>query len=297
MSIPISHHYVSRCQIDCFFNRDEGKIYYYDKEKGFIGHKLSSKTLFSEEDANTRVINHGDIDRISLERDLQINFEDHYHECLSVIKSSIESAPNAHPDFDMAVEFFTRFGIIGDVRNPAHKSEIDSVINNFYYNIILPHAAPKLRREIETHQQLMSRVKYSNVVLYSRFADKVYKSMGGVRSMLNVTIGNRYFLLPDRSSIRKRAKINKYFNPDIEEIAMVGIPIHSRLFLHTESIKLNKLQKDVLFPISPYQGIGEVERINYALFKNAYNRVACESKEYLQWFINNLDEIGKRFYS
>jgi hypothetical protein len=54
--MPNNHPYVSQCQIRNFFNKKAGKIYLFDKSKNIAFSRGSTKRVFSEEEANTRII-------------------------------------------------------------------------------------------------------------------------------------------------------------------------------------------------------------------------------------------------
>lgn len=74
MSIPINHHYVSQYHVRLFFNEQEKKIYCYDKVYDKHHYKTTTKSLFSEDYANTRMSNAG-MDHQELEEQLNLFFE------------------------------------------------------------------------------------------------------------------------------------------------------------------------------------------------------------------------------
>lgn len=289
MSTPINHHYVSRCQSNNFFDNARKRIFVLDKQSLLIREKQSTKTLFSEDDANTKTNDDLTVDRESLEKDLKDNFEDHYAGHLNVIRSLIQDPSNPPSSYRDSLVALTKFGIIGEIRNPINKKRNDDTLGDVLFGHILPNAAPGLKNQLLELKERLAKTKYSNSILYSESADDIFKRMGDVRCLIYSITCEKYFLLPDVSSIRLRAKINEYFNPDILEIAMVGIPLSSKIFLHSQSIKLEDV-KDTVISIS--EGFpGEIERINYGLFDNSYAQVACEDYDYLLRFKNNLNTI------
>lgn len=288
MSIPINHHYVSQCQIRNFFNKGEGKIYLYDKILKNLFERKSTERVFSEDESNTRIRNE-QIDHSSLEKDLKDNFEDNFTKNYLEIQKIISNPKDVSPAYKNALIELTKYGIAGEIRNPIKKKESDTAITNVLFNQILPHAAPKLKNELELLKAKVEKTKYINAIEYSEFTKKVYESMGEINCILYIINCDHYFILPDRASITKREKINEYFNPDIKEIAMVGIPLSSKIFLHSESKKLRKYS-DRIIELKE-KDISVIEQINFSLYVNAYKQVACENKDYLKNFVKNIETI------
>lgn len=296
MSEPINHHYVSRCQSNRFFNTSDKRIYVLDKSNLSIRPKQSTKTLFSEDDSNTRTNEDLSTNRHFLEADLKNVFEDHYEYHLSIIQRLVENPSQPPDDFRNSIVVLTKFGSIGEIRHPLHKKGTDDIIAEPLFNQILPQAAPELKASLLELKDRLSRTKYSNSIQYSQHANQLFALMGDITSLIYSIECNKYFLLPDISAIRARAKINTYFNPDIREIAMVGMPLTSKLYMHSQSIKLGTTL-DAVMPVDEEKFPGEVERINYGLFDNAYREVACESYDYLLRFRDNLDMIKGKVLS
>jgi hypothetical protein len=158
----------------------------------------------------------------------------------------------------------------------------------------MPQAAPELKASLLELKDRLSRTRYSNFIQYSQHADQLFHLMGDITCLIYSIDCRKYFLLPDISAIRSREKINIYFNPDITEIAMIGMPLTSRLYMHSQSIKLGTIL-DGVKPINEKEFPGEIERINYSLYDNAYREVACENYDYLVRFRDNLDMIRESF--
>jgi hypothetical protein len=256
-----------------------------------IREKLTTKTLFSEDDSNTKTNDDLSTDREFLENDLKVNFEDHFPRHLNVVKDLIKDSSNPPEKFRDSLIALTKFGIIGEIRNPVNKKGSDANIAGVLFGQILPNAAPELKSQLLGLKDRLSKTKYSNSILYSDFAEDIFKRMGDVCCLIHAIDCNKYFILPDVSSIRARAKINEYFNPDIREIAMVGIPLTSKIYLHSQSIKLEKVKDSVASINESFPG--EIERINFGLYENSYKQVACEDYDYLVKFKDNLDIIRK----
>lgn len=291
MSVPINHHYVSRCQSNNFFDNERKEIFVLDKESMSIKSKQTTKTLFSENDSNTKTNDDLSTDRESLEKDLKDNFEDVFINHLKIVKDLIGEPTNPPMNFRESLVSLTKFGIIGEIRNPNNKKGTDDTIGDVLFGQILPNAAPELKAQLLGLKERLSKTKYSNSILYSEFADNIFKRMGDVRCLIYSITCDKYFILPDVSSIRRREKINEYFNPEIREIAMVGIPICSKIFLHSQSVKLGDVKDSV---VSIDEGFpGEIDRINFGLYDNSYRHVACENYNYLLKFRDNLETIKK----
>ena len=290
MSIPINHHYVSRCQSDNFFDDKNGQIFVLSRESNEIKRKTSTKRLFSEDHANSKTTGNLDIDSESLEKNLKDNYEDHYCNNVNILKRALDDPDNPPVDFRNALENLTKFGIIGEARNPNNKRINDENFSKVLFGQIFPYAASELKRDLEELKERLDKTKYSNAITYSEFADDVFSLMGGINIRLYQILIDRYFLLPDVSSVHKREKINEYFNPDVKEIALVGIPLSSKLFLHSQSVKLGKLT-DSFQKIQNEEFPGIIEKLNYGLYTGSYKEVACENYDYLIKFRDNLEVI------
>lgn len=285
MSNPRNHHYVSQCQIKNFFNKEKGVICVYDKSYNRYFKKTTSKSLFSEEDGNSKVIN-GQVNHKILEDDLNMNFENWFSNDFSAVKNSLSEKNEITEDMRPHLLRFAKYGIAGQMRSPQKKMAMDKALTTSLFEQILPIAAPKLKKELEEYQLELSKTKYANNLLYSEITEKISTSMGSVSFVIYIIKNNDFFILPDKPSISKREKINEYFNPNIKEIAMVGIPLSSKLFLHVESKKFRD-SHDMIIEITDMNS-NIVTKINTALYLNSHKQIACESEEYLKKFINSI---------
>lgn len=293
MSIPVNHHHVSRCQSDRFLNKAEGKIYTLSRETLEISWKPSTRKLFSEDDGNTKArLDDLSPDRSSLEDDLRKNFEDHYDKHVRAIEELVRNPLNAPANVRDSIIALTKFGLIGEIRHPVHKKGMDDMISQALFGQIMPIAAPELKAELEAAQEWLSRTKYSNTITYSEHADRLFALMGDINYKIFSIESDKCFVLPDTTAARSRAKINQYFNPDIVEVAIIGIPLNSKLLLHSQSVKLAPLKNEVMTEYEePFPG--EIEEINYSLLYHSHRHVACESRQYLEKFRQFvIDKIG-----
>ena len=279
MSVPKNHHYVSQCQIKKFFNKEEGKVYVYNKETKRIQYRRSSEKLYSEDESNSRFINNK-IDHQTLEDDLNKHFEHDFNKHFQMLEEAI-NIKSFTPEFKDAVSFFTKYGIAGYIRPPSKKSELDNKLKSSLLKVY-----GETSNEGKHILDLFSQTKHSNKIIYSEFSEKVYSAMGDVNAVLYSIVSDDFFLLPDLPSITKREKINEYFNPDVKEIAMVGIPLSSKIFLNAESSKYRKYNDRISYLSAKRTSV--INRINYSLYLHAHKEVACENKKYLENFIQNI---------
>lgn len=284
MSIPRNHHYVSQIHLNQFFNNKKNCIYVFDKVKNNHFTKKSTKSLFSEKDLNTRYIDKTK-DFKSLERDLNVFFEKDFAKNIEIVYELIKSA-EMNEDANKALYYFAKYGVIGDLRTPRHKKTMD---DSMWESIgkLIPICAPELKKELEEMFEYRKEVKYSNILEYSEISEKILETMGDLIFKVIIPKNeNDFFVVPDCSSITMRDKINEYFNPDIKEIAYIGIPISSKIYIHFFSEKLFKEYK----PISDvvYEDSFVINKINKASFDVCQSKLACENEEYLKEFISGI---------
>ena len=284
MNIPQNHHYVSQCQIKNFFNQAEGKIFLYDKINKAYFHRNATRRVFSELNSNTKVIN-DELDYTFLEKDLSENFENKYPRNMDIIFQAIIDN-EITPELKDAIIGMANYGIAGEMRPPDAKRETDDAILENLVRKFAPFTEKPLYDKLVQFEQNLAKVPHSNVIVYSKIVAQIYNAMGDIGFALQfINDDSHYLLLPDRSSITQRYKINQYFNPDIEEIAMIGIPLASKIFLHVESLKVRN------YPSCIYSlKESEVMEINYCLYQNAHRYVACENLNYLRSFVAQMQQ-------
>jgi hypothetical protein len=281
MSVPINHHIVSKVHTKNFFNEAEGKIYVCDKLSKNLFSKSTVKSLFSEDYSNSRYID-GVIDHISLEEELNMFFEKDFNRNIKIIET-FDVDNNETEEVLSALLFFAKYGIIAEIRTPKHKKEADDAIFGTFKELSKI-AAPRLKNDLETLLEYQNHVKHSNVLSYLEIADRILEKMGDLRFEILIANQYDYFFIPDFGAAVQRDKINEYFNPDIKEIAYVGLPLTSKIYVNFYSTKLYKTQS---IPSSTIQhcNFQTVEFYNLLNIKHCVSKVACENESYLQGFI------------
>lgn len=287
MSIPRNHHYVSRCQIENFFNHEEGRIYLYDKELDNFFHKETTKSVFSEKDSNSKVTD-GEIDHLSVELELKSSFEDGFTPSYKELMKTLQDANGivSFPEHLLKLLIqFTKYGLAGEIRSPKIKTFADEAINEALLEQILPFAAPDLKKELEELKALLSKTKHSNQISYNWFAESALQMMGEVYFEIYYIIDDCVFVLPDKPSLTQRERINQYYNPDIWEIAIVDVPLSSKIFLHAVSTKLEKGTNRIIRLSKDNKNF--IDAVNTSILQYSFKQVACESSKYLEEIVNN----------
>jgi len=283
MSIPRNHHFVSQVHIKNFFNSENGKIFVYDKLLDNYYFKTSTKSVFSEKDLNSKFEN-GDLDHFSLEKDLNEHFEKDFTEHLEIVQNFLTEL-NLTSEVNESLIYFAKYGIIGEIRNPRYKRDLEETVHDAFSKIY-EISTDELKKEFDEVFAYKKEVKYINSVQYSKFANEIIKLMGNLIFKIEIPKNdNDYFLLPDFCAANRREKINTYFNPDIKEIAYIGLPLTSKIYIHFYSSKIEK--------IKPNSGIFELDRLrvnelNKMNYDYCESKVACENEEYLKYFITNV---------
>jgi hypothetical protein len=286
MSKPKNHHFVSQVHLKNFFNTKEKKIYVFDKIKNNLYSKTTTKTLFSELFSNS-IYSNGEIDHETLENDLNVFFEKDFAQNTKVIEDFIEQK-QLTGQVEIALAYFAKYGVIGNMRTPRDKKSMDDTLFNAFKQISEV-ATDDLKAEIEETFGYKSNVPYhsSNIGKYSDIAHSILELMGNLIFEIRIIPKNEedFFLIPDFSAATVRAKINEYFNPDIKEIAYIGIPLTSKIYLHFHSEKLFNVKEKPNSTMG-YCSSKEVAFYNKANLDFSQNKVACENESYLKRFID-----------
>ncbi len=240
MSIPINHHYVSQCHIRLFFNEQEKRVYCYDKVYDKYRYKTTTKSLFSEDYANTRMRDAG-IDHQELEAQLNVFFEQDFDQHAANVIALAENPVNNDDAKRESLYYLALYGLIADVRFPGVKKSMDDGFNklmqeNAYKLGLLGDKAQA--QLIEKSIEESKKTKYSNVVDYPVIAARRLEKMGELDFNIYRINTEECFLLPDIGCILLRERINHYFNPNIQEVAIVGIPLTPKVFVFACSKKL-----------------------------------------------------------
>lgn len=283
MSVPRNHHFVSQVHIKNFFNKNLNEIFVYDKVLDNHFSKKTSKSLFSEKDLNTK-IKDGQKDFASLEKDLNTYFEKDFKTNSDIIKDFILDL-NYSEKVNNALYYFAKYGAIGEVRNPRHKQFVEDALTEVF-DKLLANRTPELENEFQSAFAYKKEMNYINSVQYSKVANKIVELMGDLIFKIEIPKDeNDFFLLPDFCASNVREKINEYFNPDVKEIAYIGLPLSSKIYIHFYSSKIKNIKnKSEIFLVeSPI-----VTALNKANFDFSESKVACESKDYLTEFVKNV---------
>lgn len=282
MSIPKNHHYVSQVHLKNFFNVDEGEIYIYDKSRKNFYSKKSTKNVFSEKYGNSRY-SIGKLDHKSLEDDLNEHFEKDFSSHYNTINSFIQNQTWTE-EIQKALLYIAKYGIIANFRTPRYKQHLEETFFSAFAQIS-ENAIPELKKEIDEMFEYKDQVQYMNVVEYSNIANSILDLMGDLVFMIQIPQDDRdYFLIPDVAGATAREKINTYFNPDVKEIAYIGIPLSSKIYIHFYS---NKLFVENKKPSSSvvYLNSEEMSKLNKQNYDYSQTKIACENKKYLEDFI------------
>lgn len=281
MSTPKNHHIISKVHIKNFFNITEGKIYVYDKLQKKIFCKSTMKSLFSEEHSNSRYIE-GTIDHQTLEKELNDYFEKDFTKNVSIIQSFINDK-KYNNQINNALLYFVKYGIIAEMRTPRHKKSVDEAVFGSLKGLSEMFSS-ELKAEFEKATEFQNHVKYSNLTSYLEIADGILEKMGNLIYEILVADEFDYFFIPDFGAATQRDKINEYFNPDIKEIAYVGLPLTSKIYINFFSTKLFKKREKV--PSSVYFCDFEtVEYYNRLNLNYCQSKIASENEDYLKKFI------------
>jgi hypothetical protein len=284
MSEPKNHHYVSRCHINNFFNSTTNQICLYDKVLDNFYTSTSSKSIFSELFANSR-FSDGKIDNTSLETELQLNFENHFTHITNLIENFEENIETNNFETIMAMYRLTLYGLVGEIRNPNYKRKSDNTFKSIF-NEILENADDSLLASYQNFIRELEQTKYSNSIGYFDLALGHLEKMGDLHFKVFLIKSSDRFLLPDTSSIYFRAKINEYFNPDIREKAIVGVPLTDKIFILAESSKLPNSASQIIKIKSDNSEV--VRRINKDIYNQAYKTVATSDQAQLTQIIADI---------
>lgn len=283
MSTPKNHHYVSQCQQAEFFNKEESKIYIYDKELDNHYSKPTTKSLFSEPFLNSREVS-GTIDHKRLEEELKILIEDEYPKHLEIIKKFVTEVENKDEAYESLV-WLSMLGVLGELRHPEYKKNLDSFSLHVQSDIISK--ISKFPKEvIERALQEKQKTKFSNLIGYIDTACRILERMEPFAFQIYVIESSDIFILPDTTGFHIRGQLHNYPNPMINEITQIGFPISSKLFILVSS---KYLQLDA----SGIQYIKEdnsqmVYEINKDLFNYAYKGVAARDSKYLRKLVSTI---------
>lgn len=282
MSTPINHHYVSQSQIRGFFNEGLGKIFLYDKQLDNIFIKKTTKSVFSEDNLNSTVIN-GKVDHSAVEDDLRFFLEEKYTLNLNIIKNHQSNINQIDEQLMSALMDMIRLGSIGEMRHPLHKRHLDKQmekVDDFVKDITDEILKAEIAQAIEDRK----KVKYSNLIRYTTISSEILKLMGKINiTLMYITSDDDYFLLPDCSSSTSRKHPDDSLvsnNP----ISLIFIPISSKIAIYAVANEYDSYPGSIKLLNNSLA----VDLINRITLDNSVKFVACESKQYLTDFINKI---------
>lgn len=283
MSIPVNHHYVSQCQQEEFFNNSTRLIYVYDKELDNHYSKKSSKRLFSEDHANTREKN-GIVDQATLEYELKILVEDEYPKHVRQVEKFVISQEEKDITYE-SLCWLTMLGILGEIRHPQYKKEIDEIVFKMESDII--------RRYYNfTEEQTLKAIKekqktpYSNLLSYMDVALKRLEKLEPLDFFIVSIESNDHFILPDTSCFQLRGQLRYYPNPYIQDIIQVGVPLTDKLYILATPQSLGSGMHGIKYERESNSEL--VYEINKDLYLFSRKAIACSDETFLKSFIDRV---------
>ncbi len=279
MSIPRNHHFISQVHIKKFFNQ-KNEIYLYSKSTKSIFQKKSSEKIFSERDLNTKYQN-GSNDYSSIEEQLNKYFENDFEFHFNIVKNiTIDYVLDIQAQTSML--FLARYGAIANFRTPTHKSSLEET----FFNSLKPamdNATESLKKSFYDFFNNRGDSKFLAGTDYLYLANEIISKMGKIYFIIEMPKSeDDFFILPDFGASTQRKKINTYFNPDIEEIAYIGLPLSSKIYIHFYS---EKHPEQINMSGIKLLNSDEVLYFNKLNFQFANEKIACESKSYLERLI------------
>lgn len=150
---------------------------------------------------------------------------------------------------------------------------------------IMSIATDELRAGFERAFSFNEEVKYTNTTNYKDFVSKVLGAMGDLIFSIEIPENKEdFYILSDFGAATTRERINDYFNPDAKDIAYIGLPLSSKIYIHFFSSKLKFIQRP---PGIHHIDSNKVYLLNKANYDYTNQFTACESGEYLQSFIQS----------
>lgn len=273
MSTPINHHYVSQCQLKQFFNASTREIYIYDKLRDNYYSKKTTKTLFSEDYSNSKIVN-GRINHTDLELQLKVLFEDDFAKHLKIAQNFIHDQSNIEEAY-WSFNNLILIGILGEIRHPMYKKSLDVTMIKFEQDVF-----DRLNKPFQQKVKSDPLIKYENPPEYLSVAMKILSGMDPITFSLYVIDSNDHFLLPDASSFH----IREY--GEIGERMHIVVPISDKLLILGSSKKVENAKTQII--TFHDDGNSDIFKINAQLANFAYKAVACSDKQFLEATIEAL---------
>jgi hypothetical protein len=298
LSIPKNHHYVSRCLIDKFINRDNS-FFCYDKQKKTHFIAKSSKSVFSEYELNSIIDDDGQINHKEVEDILNINFETdfqiHYEKINKLLQDNdgaYLSKISQNGELEESLFYLSRHGVIGIFRNPTEILSTNNAID-ILFTTIYESATEELKQEISALKNHYAPVKNKYNQNYKKLCDGIIENMGECVFSIFIAPKNAYFILPDCNSFHDRANLiddivynGKILSSPTRSVCRVGYPINSKVLIMIESKKISTHKTNRLLTLNT----SIVSTFNKILYDSAKSKIICEDEAYLKSFIKSISE-------
>lgn len=291
MTIPRKHHYVPQTHIKKF--ECERGYFVYHKDIDKIIPKKSSNDIFVVKDLNTSIDENGDLDHISVENefgekwDSKFNF--HFDLVTSWIQDSVENNKCYQVDIYDSLIYFFEYALIGFHRSQKKDKE-------FNESVLGP---------IRDFAELIPELDNLDLSGINYNKDEIEIGLSSIKDFINLATTNvaewqdklrfpapiatslrmlvpseisckfyisldKSFYLPDTTAIISLSEEEfEYQNRKINKIALVGIPISSRVYLQ---IKNRELFTDEKTGIYIYDN-DDVDVLNNKIFSHAKKEV------------------------
>lgn len=282
MNTPLNHHYVSRCHQKEFFNKEQQKIFIYDKELDNFYNKNSTKKIFSHHKLNSRNIS-GNEDHQTLEHELKV-IEDDFPKNLEIIKNFLENQSDKDQAY-VSLGWITMLGILGEMRHPNFKGQIDEIMTNFESDIYSKLSGSD-KDEIKKMLHIDKTTPFNNIVGYMDIALSILEKMEPLDYLIFKIESADEFVLPDTSCFQERGQLKKYMNPFINEIVRIGIPLTPKIFVLATSKALKTNLRGIKF--IKESDSDDVKIINRDLYNFSKKAVASKSDSFLRKTIQQI---------
>jgi hypothetical protein len=285
MSIPRNHHFVSQVLIKKFLGPND-MLFTYSKKNNCIEEKKYTRHDFAERDLNSTLDDDDFIDHKSIEDSLNKNFESNFNKYYDLLIEGIEKED--YSNFLKAVHYLIRMGIIGDMRTPEHKLEIQQTIFGTF-EPLMEISTSELKNEYIKLKEKISIVKYISSVDYDELCNGIIDLMGEIIFSIFLAPKDNYFFLPDNSSVVFRSQLvpdtklsdgTILINPG-RPISTVIFPINSQIVIVAQSSKICQQKENGIFQLSKEVMID----YNKLFIKRSRDKVISSNKDYLIQFI------------
>ena len=183
--------------------------------------------------------------------------------------------------------WLTMLGILGEIRHPYFKKELDNVLLHFKSDLFTRfyHCSKEKVIDILKNKQ---KIPYSNLVSYIETALRILEKLEPLDFSIVSIESNDHFLLPDTSCFQLRGQLRNYPNPFINEIIQVGIPLTDKLYILATPQSLKSEMHGIQY--ERFDNSDLVFEINKDLYFFSRKAVACSDENYLRQLVNKIKE-------